>query len=586
MKTEFLKSTAWNIIIACMLIISGTGFSSCSDDDDKDLSPVNYTITLDKTSESVQEGDEFVITPTFSHDDAKKLNYIWTSSNKKVATVFKNYDNSVRVKALATGNVEIKIECPDRKEITASCMLTITEKPYEYNGPIRILAIGNSFSQDAVEQYLYNLAKAEDIETIIANLYIGGCSLERHLTNAKEDKADYEYRKIIDGNKTNRSNMTLAQALADEEWDYISLQQASGFSGQYETYVASLPELVEYVKDKATNEKMKLMLHQTWAYAANSTHDDFPKYDKDQTKMYNAIIDAVNQAATLVGIDIIIPSGTAIQNGRTSFIGDNFTRDGYHLETTYGRYTAACTWFEKIFGKNVVGNAFTPEGLHATKAAIAQNAAHAAVQKPDEVTILTDYVNPPVDTEVLKAPIYIDFGSAMSGSPWNNVTSNITTTEGTPLIDEDGDYTKFKIRISKKFSSVYGGVGSEPAGPINIGFEVPVGVYKDGLMVSDNNPGEVEISNLDPSLKYTLTIVGLRWNSSVTRTTDYKITGKDTETQSLAVGTNKADEVANKYVTFDNIFPDATGNIYIEVTRNAENPHQALINALHISLAN
>ncbi len=36
-------------------------------------------------------------------------------------------------------------------------------------------------SQDAVEQYLHELAEAEGISTIIGNMFIGGCSLERHV---------------------------------------------------------------------------------------------------------------------------------------------------------------------------------------------------------------------------------------------------------------------------------------------------------------------------------------------------------------------------------------------------------------------
>ncbi len=50
---------------------------------------------------------------------------------------------------------------------------------------------------------------------------------------------------------------------------------------------------------------------------------------------------------------MVIPAGTAIQNARTSSQGDTYTRDGYHLEQTYGRFTAACVWFEKLFGKDV-----------------------------------------------------------------------------------------------------------------------------------------------------------------------------------------------------------------------------------------
>lgn len=37
---------------------------------------------------------------------------------------------------------------------------------------------------------------------------------------------------------------------------------------------------------------------------------------------------------------MIIPTGTAIQNARTSFVGDHMNRDGYHLRfenrTLYG----------------------------------------------------------------------------------------------------------------------------------------------------------------------------------------------------------------------------------------------------------
>lgn len=44
---------------------------------------------------------------------------------------------------------------------------------------LKILAIGNSFSEDAT-RYLHQLANAAGIDTKIVNLYIGGCPLERH----------------------------------------------------------------------------------------------------------------------------------------------------------------------------------------------------------------------------------------------------------------------------------------------------------------------------------------------------------------------------------------------------------------------
>lgn len=277
-------------------------------------------------------------------------------------------------------------------KIVVICMcilLLLAGGVYAQQKTVRILAIGNSFSQDAVEQYLHELAEAEGISTIIGNMFIGGCSLERHVKNARDNAPAYAYRKIgTDGKKREKGKMSLEAVLADEDWDYVSLQQASPFSGMYETYEASLPELIEYVKARLP-KKTKLMLHQTWAYASTSRHSGFKNYNCNQLTMYQAIADAVKKAAKANKIKIVIPSGTAIQNARTSFIGDHLNRDGYHLDVKIGRYTAACTWFERIFKHNVVGNPYAPEGLDEARKAVAQKAAHAAVKHPYKVTELS-----------------------------------------------------------------------------------------------------------------------------------------------------------------------------------------------------
>lgn len=277
-------------------------------------------------------------------------------------------------------------------KIVVICMcilLLLAGGVYAQQKTVRILAIGNSFSQDAVEQYLHELAEAEGISTIIGNMFIGGCSLERHVKNARDNAPAYAYRKIgTDGKKREKGKMSLETVLADEDWDYVSLQQASPFSGMYETYEASLPELIEYVKARLP-KKTKLMLHQTWAYASTSRHSGFKNYNCNQLTMYQAIADAVKKAAKANKIKIVIPSGTAIQNARTSFIGDHLNRDGYHLDVKIGRHTAACTWFERIFKHNVVGNPYTPEGLDEARKAVAQKAAHAAVKHPYKVTDLS-----------------------------------------------------------------------------------------------------------------------------------------------------------------------------------------------------
>ena len=253
---------------------------------------------------------------------------------------------------------------------------------------LKVLAIGNSFSDDAVEHYLYGLADANSDTILIGNMYIGGCSLERHYNNSVKNAPAYSYRKIVNGNKTTTPEYRLIDAIKDEDWDYISVQQVSGQSGIYESFFPYLSHLVSYIKEHATNPDVEIVMHATWAYAQDSNHKSFPNYGNDQLKMYESIADATQRAAKEAGIEIIIPSGTAIQNGRTSSLGDTFCRDGYHLELNYGRYTASATWYEKLFNKSVVGNSYIPSNITPFQAKVAQNAAHLAVENPYKVTSL------------------------------------------------------------------------------------------------------------------------------------------------------------------------------------------------------
>lgn len=251
---------------------------------------------------------------------------------------------------------------------------------------LKVLAIGNSFSEDGIENYLYDLAKADGKKIIIGNMYIGGASVELHVKNSREDKAAYAYRKIgLDGKKVTTKDVSISKAIADEEWDYISLQQASPFSGQYSVIMKDLPELINYV-NKLKQPHTKIIYHQTWAYQHDSTHNGFANYDKNQLKMYAAIVDATKKISKIPSIALVIPAGTAIQNARTSSQSDTYTRDGYHLELTYGRFTAACTWYEKLFKKDIRKNTYKPETITENQAQIAKQAAYKAVKKPFKIS--------------------------------------------------------------------------------------------------------------------------------------------------------------------------------------------------------
>lgn len=470
------------------------------------------------------------------------------------------------------------------------------ENPPVDDGIVRILAIGNSFSQDAVEQYLYELFDADGQKVIIGNLYIGGCRLDTHHSNMQSGAARYAYRKVVDGVKTETPNVSLLTGLKDEDWDFVSIQQASGSSGQYDTYTPYLPELLKYIQDNVKSPK--LMFHQTWAYASSSDHGEFPKYDSNQMTMYNAIMSAVSSAMKdNPSISVLIPSGTAIQNARTSYLGDSFNRDGYHLETTYGRYTAACTWYESISGKSVVGNTYAPSTVDETEKAVAQNAAHLAVLKPWEVTEMVDFKTPVSGDVKFDSPVYIDFGGGTTTAPdpWVRVAS-YSIDDPIYLKDGDGSYSPLSITTLDGFTASYNGVGSEPASEIVIGsLSFPKSVWSDGIMVSgtkemgDVGPAKVVISGFDPQSTYDIILLAVRYNGSAdARISEYALEGSSmSETYQIYTGLKTFDSVESyeSYsVGFSGVTPSSEGTFTIFVTgKDTSKAADGHLNALVIS---
>ncbi|WP_205601695.1 DUF4886 domain-containing protein [Sphingobacterium sp. xlx-130] len=436
------------------------------------------------------------------------------------------------------------------------------------DGTIRILTIGNSFSEDAVENYLYDLAKAEGKQVIIGNLYIGDASLAQHAENISKNAAVYSYRKTDkDGKKTTTANQTIANTLADEKWTHISFQQVSSKSGMYDTWAASLKKVYDYVTPRAKHPDVKFILHQTWAYAQNSTHSGFANYNKNQLTMYHAIVDAVNKAKSLVPIDMIIPSGTAIQNGRTSVVEDNFTRDGYHLAIPIGRYTAACTWFEAIFGKSAVGNTYKPEGLSAFEVSIAQNAAHLAITNPDNITEMTEFqggTGGPLSSAVL-----LDFGNTAASNHWNQINNFLTGTS-INLKDSMGSYVGIKLTITERFNGVNGDGPSTTNTTLNMPTAVSKTSYFGNSKAAFNNmtvvQSALEIKGLDQNLTYNLRFFGARGGVSDNRETKYICKGANEVIVRLNTSSN-----TDKTVSANQIKPDSEGKIKVTITSGENN---------------
>ncbi len=254
---------------------------------------------------------------------------------------------------------------------------------------IKILAIGNSFSVDAMEYLWYILTDAGFEEVLLGNLYIGGCSLDTHWSNLQSNAPGYIYYYNKDGMWQETPGADVISTLEMEDWDIITVQQASADSGRPETY-SNLQNILDMIQEHKTNADAKIYWHMTWAYQADSDHGGFAHYNNDQMQMYHAILDAVQtKAAGLEDIAGVIPSGTAIQNLRASDVGDTLTRDGYHLSLGAGRYTAALTWFAYLTGLSIELVDYVPSQAKMEMMMFGdaiRQAIKDAVEKPFEVT--------------------------------------------------------------------------------------------------------------------------------------------------------------------------------------------------------
>ncbi|HBG32591.1 MAG TPA: DUF4886 domain-containing protein [Acholeplasmataceae bacterium] len=213
------------------------------------------------------------------------------------------------------------------------------------NQTFKILAIGNSFSEDAIA-YLWDIASLNHVQFTLGNLFIGGCDLETHWKNAITPNMEYTYYKNMTGQFIGTPS-SLIKGLMDESWDIITLQQASHKSGLKNTYEPYLSHLINFIKKH--QPKAKIYWHKTWAYQKDSNHPNFVDYHRDQIFMHESIEKVVqNTVIKHKGIDGIIDTGSIIQAFRGTSFGDTLTRDGFHLSLDLGRYIAGLTWFFKV----------------------------------------------------------------------------------------------------------------------------------------------------------------------------------------------------------------------------------------------
>ncbi|MCQ2958677.1 MAG: DUF4886 domain-containing protein [Bacteroidales bacterium] len=318
------------------------------------------------------------------------------------------------------------------------------------NDTLRVLLIGNSFTDDAT-QYIDNLIISSEIDPqkcCIYILYEGGYSI-LHWWNRYNRNETFQLVKR--GGAYEMVSTGTIQELLHQNWDVVGLQQTSDYSTKIESFSPYLYDIIRHIKNDCTNTHVSICWQLSWSYWS-----DIDKDGPKEKSGWEEIVATTDQMISLYGIDIIIPSGTAVENARTTLLNTehSLTRDGHHIAYGTGHYLLACTLFETLFkptfGISVLNNTARPTISEAFKeksqyeycevtdesALLCQLCAINAVEDWHTISTSTD-----IATIASSIPAFIAFPNPSSNKitiQYSNTFPEINTGVQIHIIDQQG----------------------------------------------------------------------------------------------------------------------------------------------------
>lgn len=304
----------------------------------------------------------------------------------------------------------------------------VISKCADKNKKIRLLAIGNSYTDDALS-YVPFIMKNMGIDIEIGIMMQSSSSLEMHVENWENQNAVY-YLRYYNGSSSwqDLGLKSIQNVLSEYRWDLISLQQSSQTAFSWEKYQPWCNRLINYITNYV-NYNIKFIWYQPMARPAQ-INSGVNWSDEVITEHYVNTAQSSKRLFEETLVQHVVPIGTAIQNARTitavKVLGDyvdnaNNTsgygyltpNDGVHLQEGFPCQIAAYTFVLSLLSlcgfsdKSILGettrataewatskNIPSPHGEYIDTtdeyAIIAQKCAVMAVKKPYEVTDMNE----------------------------------------------------------------------------------------------------------------------------------------------------------------------------------------------------
>lgn len=250
-------------------------------------------------------------------------------------------------------------------------------------GDIKVLAIGDEQMQNTI-RYLYRIAYSADYDITVGSCITTKSTIEEQLKSAVSDNKDFAFTKVEKDKTADKGTVSLSSALKSEEWNVIVLQQEADIAGVESSY-DKLSEYIGLIK-KSCKSNCKIVFSSSWAYSNNYYDLTYESnYGANQLNMFEKINTAISNKAKPSGVDIIAPIGTAIQNIRTSSIGDSIDNDAKLLRAGIGQYAASLTLFCAMTDTPVENVTFTSPCSNTEFASISRCVTN-AIKKPFTLT--------------------------------------------------------------------------------------------------------------------------------------------------------------------------------------------------------
>lgn len=256
---------------------------------------------------------------------------------------------------------------------------------------LNVLFIGNSLSLDTTA-YIYDIVKQTGCRVCVGDAWISAGKLAGFAKRAANDVQKFTYLENSAGRwetKTYNKSTTwkLSWVMKRKKWDVIVLQaystQAGNMASFYpegdQTKPCYLEDLALYCKEKCP--QAHVAYNMIWAPPEGSDGPGFDRYGGqmemcwavwDTTRRLllemteeaeeesgegadltgKEVVEGLTESSSLVvkttparapSVEFVIPTGTAVQNARSSYFGDTLHRDYKHLTYGLGRYIAAMT---------------------------------------------------------------------------------------------------------------------------------------------------------------------------------------------------------------------------------------------------